>query len=261
MPQPNIVNLVIFYNQTGQDDAYHSVAGLLLQNMRQLGSLTIQDTAARCFTSAATITRVARKAGYRGYNELREAAKYSCQNAFAENRILPPEMVKGRTPASAYLAVLYGLLDKLTETLDARQFQQAASLLNTSDHIYFLFAGNEMRILEQDLFYTGKFVDSITVETIEEAGISSWPEHSTVVIMDPGYPWYQRSELVRQFAKSRVQVILITCTDREELDCAVDVVIHIPGMRSSLDSIAVGAVFSILALEYRMRYIDQWYYQ
>lgn len=95
MKQDGIRPLISYYNRMEKDNAYYLIAGRLLKNITKLPGMTIHDVAALCFTSEATISRLAKKAGYDGFNALREQTSKSCSNYFTENRLLLPDQLQG----------------------------------------------------------------------------------------------------------------------------------------------------------------------
>ena len=87
MKQLGISPLLNFFNRQGKDEAYRTIAGTLLEHISELGDMSIQNAAELCYTSAATISRVARKAGYGGFSTLKEEARQYCSEYFQGNPI------------------------------------------------------------------------------------------------------------------------------------------------------------------------------
>ena len=107
----------------------------MLQNMSRLSELSIQEAAELCLTSPATISRIAKKVGYNGFQGLKEAAHHFAQGYFNENRKLTVEQLKQGAPAEIYLSQLIDLFTTLKGMLDGEQMAQAAALLNEAEKV------------------------------------------------------------------------------------------------------------------------------
>ena len=101
----------------------------MLQNMSRLSELSIQEAAELCLTSPATISRIAKKVGYNGFQGLKEAAHHFAQGYFNENRKLTVEQLKQGAPAEIYLSQLIDLFTTLKGMLDGEQMVSKRSFL------------------------------------------------------------------------------------------------------------------------------------
>ena len=78
---------------------------------------------------------------------------------------------------------------------------------------------------------------------------------------NPGYPWLETNDIIRQIRQRGAQIILITCGADREITDAADVCIRLNGTKSGRDEVLYTAVMTILSLEYRKRFMDSWYYE
>ena len=230
----------------------------MLQNMSRLSELSIQEAAELCLTSPATISRIAKKVGYNGFQGLKEAAHHFAQGYFNENRKLTVEQLKQGAPAEIYLSQLIDLFTTLKGMLDGEQMAQAAALLNEAEKVLCFGTTSYAEQLQMDLFYVGKsseVLHGFIVDTAQRISCKT-----LAIIFDPGYPWFTMQEQIKYFVSAEAKVILISSQKREELESLVDLVFHFPGTGTSMDGAFYYVFMSIFSMEYRKRYIDPWYF-
>ena len=258
MKQLGIRPLIDYYNRLGNEESYHIIAGRLLQHISRIHNMSIREVAALCFTSEASISRLSRRAGYEGFNDLREQSGNVSKNYFTENRLLQPEQLREENSVSAYLSSVRALLDSLETSLSDDMISRAAALLHEASHVYYFGAVGSFVRLEQDLCVSGKFVDICT-----RSGISGLecPENTLVILENPGYPWFQLNDLVHEIRERGVKLLMITCTSSQELEACADEAIVLSGTKSGQDEFLFHAVMDILSLEYRRQYMDGWFYE
>lgn len=260
MKQLGIGPLMNFYNRQEKNDVYHKVAGTLLQHMQELGDLTIQEAAELCYTSSATISRLAKKAGYDGFNALKEETKQSCANYFSENRILQPELLNDRDTTEAYLSAVIQMFTELSHKLEREKLEQTVDMIHEAEHIYYFGTCDNARRFQQDLFYAGKRVEVYQVFSMDTPQLLEWSENSLAIVENPGYPWFQSDDLILRVKEVGAKIVAITCAVHSAIEEQVDLAIHLSGTKSGRDEVLFNAVMNILSLEYRKRFIDTWYY-
>ena len=260
MKNPGIGPLINFFNRQGKDETYRSIAGTLLTNSSRLGHMSIYEAADLCYTSPATITRVAKKAGYEGYNDLKEAVGTYCSGYFRENRILSPEKLTETTATEAYLSVVINMLQEMSQTLEQAVIERAVSLIHDADSIYYFGTCDTGRRFQQDLFVTGKYMEIFQNFSADSPRPIEWGPNSLAIIENPGYPWFENNEMIRQIQEAGAKVLQITGTPISETQADLDLTIQFHGTKSGRDEVFFQAIMSILSLEYRKRYMDAWFY-
>lgn len=261
MKKLGIDPLINFYNRQERNNVYHKIAGVLLQNMNRLGNMTVQEAAELCYTSSATISRMAKKAGYDGFNALKEEAKRHCAGYFQENRVLLPEQLVDADTTETYLTTLIRMYQELNQGLDRTVLNRAVSMIDRADCVYYFGTCDIARRFQQDLCFNGKYVEVYQISGAEEPQLIEWGKNSVAIVESPGYPWFQSEEMILKIKESGAKVLLITCTARPELEEKLDAVIRLPGTKSGRDEVLYHAVMTILSLEYRKQCMDAWYYK
>ncbi len=253
--------LVNFYNRQDKNDVYHKIAGILLQNVTRLSSLTVQEAANICFTSSATISRLAKKAGYEGFNAMKDAARRQEAGYFQENRVLPPEQLIDADTTETYLSTLIHMFMEMNRVLERDKVEKAVNLIAESSSVYYFGSCDIMRRFQQDLFFNGKYVEVYQVFGADTPHLIEWAKNAVAIIENPGYPWFNSDDIILKIKAFGVKVILITCSARPELEEQVDLAIRLPGTKFGRDEVLYHALINIMALEYRKKYMDDWFYK
>ena len=261
MRELGIGPLVNFYNRQDKNDVYHKIAGILLQNATRLSSLTVQEAANICFTSSATISRLAKKAGYEGFNAMKDAVKRQESGYFRENRVLPPESLVNADTTETYLSTLINMFMEMNRVLERGKVEAAIELIAEASAVYYFGSCDMVRRFQQDLFYTGKYVEVYQVFGADTPRLIEWQKDAVAIIENPGYPWFNSDDMILKIKESGVRVILINCSSQPELEKKVDLTIHLPGTKFGRDEVLYHALMNILALEYRKKYMDEWFYK
>lgn len=259
--KPNGIGpLLNFYNRLEKDDMYHKITGILLKHINQIGEMSIQDAADLCYTSTATISRLVKRAGYERYNVLKEEAKQQCANYFRENRAISPEALAGADAAHVYLQTVVSMFEALDQALDRDAISKAVTMIDEADTVYYFGTCDAARRFQQDLFIRGKLVEVYQVISSESPRVIEWRGGSVAIVENPGYPWLETNDMIRQIKQQGVKIILITCAADKEIADSADVCIRLSGTKSGRDEVLYAAVMTILSLEYRKRFMDTWFY-
>lgn len=259
--QLGIGPLLNFYNRLEKNDIYHKIAGILLQNMNRLGDMTILEAADLCYTSTATISRMAKKAGYDGFNALKEEARRHCAGYFQENRVLSPEQLVNADTTETYISTVIQMFMETSRTLDRKAINKAVALIDAADAVYYFGTCDVARRFQQDLNFNGKYVEVYQVFSADSPHLIEWAKNSVAIIENPGYPWFRSNEMVLKIKESGTKVILIACASQPELEEKVDTVLLMPGSKSGRDEVLYHALMTILSIEYRKQCMDAWYYK
>ena len=259
--QLGIGPLLNFYNRQDKDDVYHKIAGILLKNMQHLGDMTVQEAAELCFTSSATISRMSKKAGYDGFNALKEEARRHCAAYFQENRVLSPDQLINTDTAETYLSAVIQMFMEMNRTLDREAVNKAVSLIESADAVYYFGTCDVARRFQQDLNFSGKYVEVYQVFSADFPHLVEWEKNSVAIVENPGYPWFNTDDLVIKIKEKGMKVILITCSTNSTVEQEFDSVLQLPGSKTGRDEVLYHALMTILSVEYRKRCMDAWYYK
>ena len=153
------------------------------------------------------------------------------------------------------------MFQALEQELSRDALSQAVELIEKSDAVYYFGTCDAARRFQQDLFIQGKLVEVYQVLSLESPQLIDWQSGSVAIVENPGYPWLETNDIIRQIKQNGAKIILITCAADKEISEAADVCIRLTGSKSGRDEVLYAAVMTILSLEYRKRFIDSWYYE
>ncbi len=127
--------LVIYRDSLPHGSIYSSVITALLSNAEQIRTMTIEQAAELCFTSTATLSRLARALGYLGYSDFRSSLDYACRNYYFENRVMPRVPDHTFHPGDEYLDLLAHFVEQYHRDVDLELFRNVADAMQESDDI------------------------------------------------------------------------------------------------------------------------------
>lgn len=191
--------------------------------------MNVQEVAELCFTSSATISRMAKKTGYGGFNALKEEAHRSCSGYFQDNRLLTPEQLINVDTTEKHLTTLIEMYMELNRTLDRETIRNAEDLIAQAEYIYYFGTCDDACRFQQDLNYSGKYVEVYAVFSAGVPQFMEWGKNSVALVENPGYLWFRCDDTGLAIKESGTKVILMTCSPNPELEEKVDVVLSLPG--------------------------------
>ncbi|PWF47833.1 MurR/RpiR family transcriptional regulator [Massilia glaciei] len=126
----------------GAPPALAAVAEWLLRHPAQAAMLGIEEIARECGTSAASVNRFARTAGFAGFTEMKNALALVMRAAIDPVQKLRDEQGRGAESAPPqYLAMAHANLEQLATANTRQDIEAAAKLLATRGRIYVLGFG------------------------------------------------------------------------------------------------------------------------
>ncbi len=167
-------------------NAEKSVADYILGNINRRLDVSITELANEIGVSEATISRVSKSLGYRGFQDLKLsiAAGLGSEQTIPN---LPPTILKDDTPEDASLKLAEALASSIRETrntLDHSALKRATDALERADHIMFMGVGGAAAVCVEaaHLFNkSGRFSTSIDDGYSQIVNASSLNENHVLV--------------------------------------------------------------------------------
>jgi len=234
----------------------------MLQNLRQLRSLSIDKIAGICFTSAATLSRFARNLGYNTFSEFRSSLAASYENYPFLNHTMPPnrELMEGQSFVHAYLCNLRSVLDQLESTLTPDLIGQISAAVSQAKKICFYSQqiGDFPTIqFQYDLTMAGKTTVFLQKYEQQLENARSLNAGCLVIVCLPDTPESsQRLEALREARKHDARILLIKPKTSTIGAKYADFVINYDESRTATDGYIYDVIISLLTMHYRYNYMS-----
>ena len=118
-------------------DNQRKIADVLLQRIREVPFLSVNDLEELSGASKATVVRLAQNLGFSGYLELRERLREGVQSELSQGEMLP--LLSGRRGEETLTAVARQDVKNINQTIaqiDRAVFLRVAGLLLKAEHVY-----------------------------------------------------------------------------------------------------------------------------
>ena len=258
--------LITYQNTLSQDSIYHNLIRILLTNLDKICTLPIEQAAELCFTSPASLSRLARTLGYKGYADFRNNLSQAYRNYMFHNRVMPYVPDGTRHPGTVYLQTLADCIRSFSEQCDLEDYAEAARAIHEAADISLFFG-------EVQDFATLQFQSDMAIDHKACTRLSGAEEQfahtqnltdRSIVLLRYGSQIsapHTLSETIRQIRSQHAKLLMIAPTDAPVSGLNADLTLLYPSTRTSLDDYLFEVTMSLLTLAYRTKYIDQVYRQ
>lgn len=227
-PKGSVINEICsLYDQLS--DGERSIADYMMANPFDIASMTTRDIAQESETSAASVSRFARRLGYESFSALRQAllrdeAAYDDRGQLA--------VISIDAPAAALETVLMVKNRELTDTLsllDARELVHAVHLLERSVSITFAAVGNTIPVALSASFLLGQLglrcACAPTTEAMMLDSLSLTPRDVIVFLSKSGHS-KRLNKMMDNVIDSETPTIVITNQPSSPLARRATCVLH-----------------------------------
>ena len=256
-----VKELITLYNMTPSGDIYHDISEIMLRHLPQLKKMSINQIAELCFTSKATLSRLARKLGFDSFAEFRANVTTNLANYPSLNHSMPPiESINYETFILSYLNYLRSMLDKLEDRLDPSYFQRVNSAMHNADTIclYSNQAGDfPMSQLQYDLVMAGK--KTVFLQNLDDqlANARTLDSNSFILICLPNsVESAPRIEVLRIAKEQGATIVLIKPKSSNIGMKYADYLIDFDDSRTAMDGYIYDVIISLLSMNYRYNYLS-----
>ncbi len=257
----NAVNqLINLYNMTPTGDIYHDISDIMLRHLPQLKKMSINQIAELCFTSKATLSRLARKLGFESFAEFRANVTSNLTNYPSLNHSMPPvDTLASSTFVDAYLNYLRLMIDKLEARLDPDYIQTINENINNAEIIclYSHQAGDfPMMQLQYDLVMAGK--KTVFLQNLDDqlANARTLDDKSIILICLPNsIESAPRVEVLKVAKALGATVVLIKPRSSTIGSKYADFTLDFDDSRTAMDGYIYDIIISLLSMTYRYNYL------
>ena len=252
--------LIVYYNQCKDNDIYKSVIENLLKNLDKVKSANIYELADLCYASPTTISRLSRKMGYEGFSDFRMSIVNCVKNYYSYNNFIP-QSLRGTSEENrkTYIGILRHHIDQLEQNLDMEQVARINDRLHDSRKVCFYTCGIDFveRHYQELLIVGGKSCVVKTLPQVQLEDVKTLGDDCTVVYITPET---QESgdvkEVLEKVKSSGAKLIMITDTKNHVYQKLADELIWFDGAMCIPDDQYFAMVLTVMAMDYRARYID-----
>lgn len=257
----SLENLFDYYNHLPESSTMKAVLRRCLENIHQLGSVTIYELAELCYTSPATISRLVKALGYRSFSVFQTSLSEHCAHYDFHNRFSVDQIAGTCSPESL---VLEGLRFNLTEferevTPDAYMplvdaLHQAKSVTIFAYGIYFM-----ENVLQSDLVMSGVMCDIVSGDNSQIERCRKLSKGDLAIYMFPDT--VESASTLRtstEIAKRNgVTLALLSSTGRQPFQNNIfDFTLSFNGRHYMSDSFYLEMLLSVISIAYRKKYLD-----
>jgi len=257
-----IVELINHYNATQSGDTSHDIAEIMLQNLSVIRTMSIDKIAELCFTSAATLSRLARSLGFQSFSAFRANLAASFDNYPFLNHTMPPnrELMEGQSFIHAYLCNLRQVLDQLENALTPALIAQITALINQSGKICFYSqqVGDFPTLqFQYDLVMAGKAAVFLHHYEQQLENARSLDQNSLVIVCLPDTPESaQRLEALREARRRGARILLIKPRLSPTGARYADIIINYEESRTAMDGYIYNVILSLVTMHFRYNYLS-----
>lgn len=211
-----IYRLLFLVNSNKEKDVYYTIAWTMLNNIRKVPKLNINQLADMCYTSSATISRFIKKLDYENFGEFKEQVnsnlKYYKQKAsfnpkFVEEKQLEPEKI-----TNEFYGLLIKNLQQTSENLDIRKLDKLVELIYQHKKIAFFgmqFSQYISMEIQTRLLMLGKLVTAFVDMQEQYKYIDELDENSLAIILTVAGR-VANTELINKIKKKNIKLAIIT---------------------------------------------------
>lgn len=217
-----------------------NIADFFIQN-RKMMDFSAKSIAEKLYVSEASLSRFAKKCGYRGYREF----VYQYEKTFVEKQ----ESITGNT--RMVLNAYQELLNKTYSLMDEAQTGRIARYLNKAERVFVCgtgssgFASDEMQMRFMRI---GVDIDSVTDRDIMRMQTVFRDEHSLIFGISISGEQEAVLYFLRESHRRGAKTILITAQNRADFDCFCDEVVLIPSLKHLNYGNVISPQFPVLVM-------------
>ena len=216
--------------QEGFSDTERVIANYLLENFRDLGTLSTRQLASRTYTSSAAIVRFSQKLGFEGYTEFKvkfmaemmQSISTPKERFISEKDTVPDVIDKVLLMGQNALKETYSLIEQA-------DINRALHYLRQARHIGFYTMGDNLnlaRMAAANFIMVGKYVsvqESMPLQFLEAYDA---PKDHAAIIMSRTGENRLLIEIARRLALKGNPIICITAEAKSTLSTIADVTLQ-----------------------------------
>lgn len=253
-------NMIVFYNNSDPDDMFHCIVGHLLQNITMLTDANIEDIAQKCYSSPATMSRLSRKLGYKGFSDFKNSISSAAKRYMYLNRIIPmPSQTGTESKLDSFFQIVQEQIRNMQSELDQAMLFSIVEKLHASEKVFFYSYGYVLSelTLQQNLLMEGK-QSMLFSRAVDQAANARLLDKSCMVIMimPDTRDAVVVDEILTEVKRNGACVLLLTTSRHAYFKKYADYSYDYDGIGYIVDMYRVYMYLDLISLVYRDLYLD-----
>ena len=256
-----IYRLLFFVNSNKEKDVYYTIAWTMLQNIKEVPRLNINQLADMCYTSTSTISRFIKKLGYESFGDFKEKVELVLGYYKRDISFHPDFGEKSDIDPSSMVKNFYGVINNhLKETcnnLDIRKLDKLLELIYQHKKINFFgmqFSQYMSMEIQAKLLALGKFVTAF-VDVKEQLKCAEESDEDSLAIILSIAGRVGKTDLVNKIKESKSKLVVITQNPKVDFLEDADLVILFGNKNTDKEEFLLGGRYALLSI------IDLMYYR
>ncbi|MCM8709919.1 MurR/RpiR family transcriptional regulator [Clostridium sp. SYSU_GA19001] len=253
-------NIIAFYNNTPEDNMFHSVLRNILTNLDKVENYNIYDLANMCFTSPATISRLVKKLGYKNYTYFQKDLSDCVKKYEHLNRYIKMEEIEEKEDLQeAFLNTLENLIVNFRKQIDKAQLRRLAEEIHRSKRVSIYTYGVNFAefYLQSDLFMSGIICDVYNDDKSQFENAQTLDKQCIVILVIPKCIESSAVDKTITAIKERgAKLCVITDTKHFSILKKADLSFTFEGELHLIDMYILQMFLSLLSIQYRSMYLD-----
>lgn len=214
-----LMALIEYLNTHPRDDIYSRICTFILSDKKSFQELSISQLAENFFVSPATLSRFARRFGFKSFGDLRQAILEDDKvNAYLPFRVNKKDIVELKEESgkffSSYCQEIVDAIIDMEETVSANDVDELIQIIHDAKDIcVFGFSSSNEAIsyLQGGLLYSQKLIfTASTEEQQRDLAKSMSPDSLVIIISSFGNFFYNNSEVHQEIMNSQAKTLLLT---------------------------------------------------
>jgi DNA-binding MurR/RpiR family transcriptional regulator len=257
-------NLLSYYNNTTEDDIFHITLGTILNNWEQIEHSTINDVCTMCSVSPATISRLAKKLGFKNFTEFKHEIVSIWNNYSFYNRVLPVALSHNpNLIVSSYINTMRQMLNTIEETIDFDKIHQIVDGLHAAKRVRFYSYGKYYAEapLQINLMRNGKDV-LILVRHMDQLCDAKKLDDTSIVVIYAGesIDSMDMEPILKKACDRKAKVLLFTSPNtpfKKYADYTIST--ELESVKTMMSANIINIYLDIINTFYRSKYIDKFF--
>ncbi len=262
-----VYNLLSYVNSSKEEDMYYSISLAVLQNLSKIPDININDLAALCYTSTATISRFCKKFKCGSFVEFKEEIKHFLRISKDGIRLSISDKERINNNPDVLKDKVYDLvinnLSLNRQDFDMKKVDQLCDAIHSHKRVYFMgltytkivASDIQMKFLSQ-----GKFIYSYSDKGEQERQIDELNEDSLVIILSVSGRLLVMQQIFEKIKKKKAKMMIITLSKDQSLEDRTDYLWRLHGVEGDFSEASIAgtitlmSALNVLYLRYSLNY-------
>jgi len=256
-----LLTLINYYNNSTDDDIYHSIIRIILDNLHQVLKMTIYELADLCHVSTTSISRMCKAFDFENYHQFKNDLAESVNNYYFYNRYISVESSAVADRSTSWLLTKY--LQDITisveqlKRLDFTLIDQIIDAIQLKEKIIIYcpkLISRNLPLFQVNLILAGK---QTRIASLFQNHQDDLDDRALTIFL---IPMMRRSKTLLNLFRSAVQspalTLLIINTPSAVADES-DFSIVFNGHNLTIDNYSFDLIIDMISQAFRQKYIDK----